>query len=123
MRPGRRRCADDVDDTFTCFSNFGADIDIAAPGGVHSGVHPGLGGLVTEEANSHGTSMATPHVTGAVALYIDKGPGPNTPDGVRTWLFAQGSRPQDDPTYGFTGDPDTFHEPVLYLRFDVAGHP
>jgi subtilisin family serine protease len=59
--------------------------------------------------------MATPHVTGAVALYFAKGPGPNPPAGVRAWLLSQTSRPRDDPAYGFDDDPDAIPEPVLYL--------
>jgi subtilisin family serine protease len=107
---GASSCSNDGDDSFADYSNFGEDIDIAAPGEcIRSTWRRG------KYATLSGTSMATPHVTGAVALYIAKGPGPGTPADVRAWLSAQGSRPQNDPTYGFTGDPDAFHEPVLYL--------
>jgi subtilisin family serine protease len=60
-----------------------------------------------------GTSMATPHVTGAVALYRAKNPRA-TAAAVRTWLEGPASRPNASP-YGFTGDSDTFDEGVLYL--------
>lgn len=51
------------------FSNFGAkSVDIGAPGaGIWSTV-PGSGNT-SSYASYNGTSMATPHVTGAVALY------------------------------------------------------
>ncbi|MDQ2684091.1 MAG: S8 family serine peptidase [Chloroflexota bacterium] len=93
------------DDTFACFSNYGHDIDISAPGmDVYS----------TYSANADpeecprttycymsGTSMSTPHVAGAVALIADqqgrmspaatkarllltaeRGPAPLDPDGI-----------------------------------------
>lgn len=57
------------------FSNFGAtQVDIGAPGsGIWSTV-PGSGGA-SSYASYNGTSMATPHVTGAVALYASTHPG------------------------------------------------
>jgi len=111
-RPGGQgvsSCSSGHDDTFASFSNFGPDVDIAAPGVCIRSTAPGGGSAVMS-----GTSMATPHVTGAVALYIAKGVGPGTPDDVRTWLLTEASRPQDSP-FGFTGDKDKVPEPVLYL--------
>ncbi len=50
-------------DALTSFSNFGSGVDLAAPGqGILSTI-PG-----STYASFNGTSMATPHVTGAVAL-------------------------------------------------------
>ncbi len=56
------------------FSNFGAtQVDIGAPGsGIWSTV-PGSGNT-SSYASYNGTSMATPHVTGAVALYKSLNP-------------------------------------------------
>lgn len=54
------------------FSNFGAkSVDLGAPGrGIYSTVpRSSESGVVSGYASYSGTSMATPHVTGAVALY------------------------------------------------------
>jgi subtilisin family serine protease len=99
------------DDTFlTLYSNYGPAVDIAAPGACILSTIPG--GL----SYKTGTSMATPHVTGAVALFKSVNPGAS-PDQVRAWLMSV-SQPQNGP-YGFTGDPDRIHEPVLWLGTNV----
>ena len=109
---GPESCTLNADDTFSSFSNFGADVDIAAPGDCILSLTPG-GGLIEES----GTSVAAPHVTGAVARYIamyqaEHGVRP-TPEQARAWLLTEGSKPQDS-AEGFTGDPDGFHEPMLW---------
>jgi subtilisin family serine protease len=107
-------CDGEGDDTFASFSNDGADIDIAAPGVCIRSTW--LNG--TYKAIS-GTSMATPHVTGAVALYLTRNPNATVVE-VRAWIgegISNGpaSRPHPLLLYGFTGDRDAFDEGVLYL--------
>ncbi|MGH7774711.1 MAG: S8 family peptidase, partial [Candidatus Binatia bacterium] len=58
-----RGCDYGPDDFFASFSNFGEVVDIAAPGTCILSTYKG-GGTKTMS----GTSMATPHVTGAAAL-------------------------------------------------------
>ena len=58
-----------ADDTFATFSNFGSAVDLGAPG---------VAILSTWKGGSYntisGTSMASPHVAGAAALYIKSNP-------------------------------------------------
>lgn len=70
------------------FSNYGALIDIAAPGSaIYSTLNSGTKAPGTESyASYNGTSMATPHVAGVVALMQAVAPTPLTPAQVETIL-------------------------------------
>ncbi len=90
-----------ADDSFASFSNFGAKVDIAAPGvSILSTYKDG------RYATASGTSMASPHVVGTAALYIASNPTAS-PAGVVAALISNGE------VEGFTGDPDAYPEPLV----------
>ncbi|MFL5758281.1 MAG: S8 family serine peptidase, partial [Thermomicrobiales bacterium] len=107
-------CDGNRDDEFASYSNYGAGVDIAAPGTCVLSTW-GFGGTNTLS----GTSMATPHVTGAIALYKAANPSASVAS-VRNWLLTIATSSQAG-GHGFTGDPDGTHEPVLWLG--PAGNP
>ena len=97
------------DDTFAGFSNYGARIDLAAPGVAILSTWKGTGYNTIS-----GTSMAAPHVTGTAALYIAINGKPTDMSGVeavRQGLIIRGM-PQTG-LDGFNGDPDTYPEPLV----------
>ncbi|MFY9915275.1 MAG: S8 family peptidase [Nocardioidaceae bacterium] len=99
-------CRADVDDTFADYSNYGADVDLIAPGTcIYSTWMNGGYNTIS------GTSMATPHVTGAAALYKSTHPSA-TPAQVKAALQAAGST-----NWNNVDDPDGTKEKLL----DVTG--
>lgn len=103
------------DDNLASFSNFGEPITLAAPG-----VNIRSTYLFGTYTTLSGTSMATPHVTGAVALLVDS-QSTLSPGEVKQVLLQNGVSQTkqcnvglDDGNGGFSGDSDGFEEPMLY---------
>lgn len=97
-----------IDDTLAPYSNFGSSVDVAAPGGDTSrdvngdGYSDGILSTAGDDSTGNirlvysfyqGTSMATPHMAGVVALMKALYPG-LTPAGLDT-LLANGSITRD----------------------------
>ncbi|CAN5778194.1 hypothetical protein BH24CHL6_BH24CHL6_09670 [soil metagenome] len=94
----------DPDDTFAKFSNYGAFIDITAPGKCVVSTYPNK-----RYAWMSGTSMAAPHVAGGAALYMVRYPSAQ-PQQVRMALQNAGTLQWKTST-----DPDNRPERLLWL--------
>jgi subtilisin family serine protease len=75
-------CTISTDDTFACFSNYGPDVTLLAPGIAIWSTLPN-----NTYGEENGTSMASPHVAGAAALYLATHPGA-APAAVKAGLVA-----------------------------------
>jgi subtilisin family serine protease len=93
---------DGGDNGFASFSNYGDEVDIAAPGVNVTSTWPGNDYLAIS-----GTSMATPHVTGAVAAYIAAHPSAG-PDAAYQAVIDSGEG-------GYDGQGGDHGEPLLDL--------
>jgi subtilisin len=99
---GKPTCEAGRDDTLADFSNYGAGVDLIAPGVCITSTWKGGGYKTTS-----GTSMASPHVTGAAALYVSGNPGAS-PAAVAGALKAAGNL-----MWSTVGDKDRTKETLL----------
>ena len=102
-----------VDDTFWASSDRGPEVDIMAPG-----VCIRSYGANGQQYYRSGTSMATPHVAGALALYFSAW-GADSVSEARSWLL--GSAAVSQGAAGVSGAP--YGEPVLMLGPDPGITP
>jgi subtilisin len=107
-RFGAPTCRDDQDDTLADFSNWGSAVDIAAPGVcIYSTLPLEQGGYGTMS----GTSMASPHAAGALALLasVDK-------PSVAADVYSLYSQVENAGNYEWTDDSgDGIKEPLLVV--------
>ena len=109
------------DDYATGYSNYGIDVDIVAPGTCVRSTWPTASGAAV--ATMTGTSMAAPHVTGAVARYLADDSG-TTPSRMRRLVRASGRMDWDaksDPEWDGTADDDPPNR-VLDVSWLMGAH-
>jgi aqualysin 1 len=94
----------------TSWSNYGECLDLFAPG---NEITSAWNGSASSTNTISGTSMATPHVVGAVALYLERFPSAN-PETVTTAILGNASK---DKVFG--AGPDTVNR-LLYTGFIPA---
>lgn len=115
---GSPSCRADVDDTLADFSNLGPLVEIASPGVCifSTWLNDGYGTI-------SGTSMASPAVAGAVARYIAQSghATANRSDVLAIKDAVVGAGVPQASACGFTGDPDSSHEPMLFLNAVLFG--
>ncbi|RCG29534.1 peptidase S8 [Sphaerisporangium album] len=99
---GAATCYSDVDDTKANFSNYGADVDIIAPGVCIYSTWTG-----SSYNTISGTSMASPHVAGGAALWKATHPTA-TPAAVKSALQTAGTT-----NWNNVDDPDGIKEKLL----------
>lgn len=114
---GSPTCRADEDDTLADFSNYGPDVEIAAPGVCIYSTYLNDGYTVLS-----GTSMASPFVAGAVARYIAQTGAPTDDradvEAIKAAVVGAGI-PQAS-VCGFT-DVDSSPEPLLFVNGPAFG--
>jgi subtilisin family serine protease len=93
-------------DAKASYSNFGSCVDIFAPG---SGITSAWKNSNTATKTISGTSMATPHVAGVAALYLQGSPNAS-PSTVRNALVGNASSV-------VTGVPNGTTNKLLYTNY------
>lgn len=99
-------------DAFSSFSNYGRCVDIVAPG---SDITSAWWTSTNASKSASGTSMASPHVAGAAALYLAKNPSA-TPQQVTTALTGAATQNVVQVRGGTPGL-------LLYTGFEGADQP
>ena len=97
-------------DTRTTWTNYGACIDVFAPG---SNIMSSTFDNDNSFGTKSGTSMATPHVVGVAALILQQAPGA-TPQQVRDIIVSQATQNIIMPTT--TNNMQTMNSHLLYSR-------
>lgn len=96
--------ATDVNDTRPSYSDFGTNVDLFAPGvSIYSAIHTND----NDYGYKSGTSMACPHVSGAVAVYLQTNPTATVAQ-VLNWLV-------NNATTGVVQDPQGSPNRLLYV--------
>lgn len=97
-------------DTRTTWTNYGACIDLFAPGAT---IRSATFDNDSSSGNKSGTSMATPHVVGVASLILQQAPGA-TPQQVRDVMVSQATQNIILPTT--TNNGHTMNSHLLYSR-------
>jgi subtilisin family serine protease len=109
-------CRTDQDDTLADFSNWGSEVDIAAPGVCILSTIPLEQG---EYGTLSGTSMASPHAAGALALLASRNKPGNAPD-----VYDLYNQVRNAGNYNWTDDSgDGIQEPLLDVSNTTIFHP
>ncbi len=114
---GAETCRADQDDTLADFSNYGTDVEIAAPGVCIFSTDLNDGYSVKS-----GTSMASPFVAGAVARYIAESGAPTDSradvEAIKAAIIGDALPQQSECGFdGLAGSP----EPLLYVNGPLFG--